>query len=404
MNAHHAIKPVILISLAVVMLVGCTLIGGATPPPIEAPLPTAAPTQVLSIPTFPPLPTPTIGAPEPTATLVVSQPNIPGEGDLESKGFVDSGDSKLRVIGKLPMLVTLKNIATPPTAPSGWEFLGPVFDVTAQDKTRRQPLQKLAGLVTLRFQAPRGRPLTIMVNDGKSWEIVESEFDGDGNITAAVDHFTNYGVGAPQQSKVTPPATSGTPRVTVTITRTQSAATTRTPQVTVAVATSTVSASAAETALSTAAKTLKGKTVKITSAAGYTGSASVALPSSLQKTLSSVSGSGTVYYGLYNGVNEAVTAEAKGGSSTGAMTLLVEPKTSMPTTAADAKTKLQSYFPGVTVTLTQAQPTSTGTTGYVFYGTSGNTAYSLGYVSYNGIAMAYAMSGSGTYQSLVPKN
>jgi hypothetical protein len=239
-----------------------------------------------------------------------------------------------------------------------------------------------------------------MVNDGKSWEIVESEFDSDGNITAAVDHFTNYGVGAPQQSKVTPPATAGTPRVTVT--RTQSAATTRTPQVTAV--TATVSASAAESALSNAAKVLKGKTVKITSAAGYSGSASVALPSSLQKTLSSVSGSGTAYYGLYNGVNEAITAQASGGGASGAMTLLIEPKTSMPATAADAKTKLQSYFPGVTVTLTQAQPTSTGTTGYVFYGTSGNTAYSLGYVSYNGVAMAYAMSGSGTYQSLVPKN
>ncbi|MBI5715728.1 MAG: hypothetical protein HZC38_20205, partial [Chloroflexi bacterium] len=140
------------------------------------------------------------------------------------------------MIGKLPMLVTLKSIASPPTAPNGWEFLGTVFDVTAQDKTRK-PLQKLLGIVTLRFQAPRGRPVTIMVNDGKSWEIVESEFDGDGNITAAVDHFTNYGVGAPQQSKVTPPATAGTPRVTVTITRTQSAATTRTPQVTAVTAT-----------------------------------------------------------------------------------------------------------------------------------------------------------------------
>lgn len=400
MNAHHAIKPVIFISLAVVMLVSCTQIGGTAPLPVETPPPaTLAPTQALSILTFPPLPTPTVSTPEPTATLVV-QTNI-GEGDLELKGFVDSFDGKLRVSGKLPMLVSLKNIATPPAAPSGWEFLGPVFDVTAQDKTRK-PLQKLLGIVTLRFQAPRGRPVTVMVNDGKSWEIVESEFDSDGNITASVDHFTNYGVGAPQQSKVTPPAASATPRVTVTITRTQSAATTRTPQVTAV--TATVSASAAEAALSNAAKILKGKTVKITSAAGYTGSVSVALPSSLQKTLSSVSGSGTVYYGLYNGVNEAITAQASGGSSTGAMTLLIEPKTSMPTTAADAKTKLQSYFPGVTVTLTQAQPTSTGTTGYVFYGTSGNTAYSLGYVSYNGVAMAYAMSGSGTYQSLVPKN
>lgn len=402
MNTHHAIKPFTFITLAVIMMLSCAQLGGDEPLPTEAPpLPTAAPTRVITLPTLPPLITPTVAAPEPTATLVV-QANT-GEGDLESKGFIDSIDGKLRVIGKLPMLVTLKSIATPPAAPGGWEFMGPVFDVTAQDKTRK-PLQKLAGLVTLRFQTPRGRPVTIMVNNGKSWEIVESEFDSDGNITASVDHFTNYGVGAPQQSKVTPPATAATPRAT--LTRTQSAATTRTPQVTVAVATSTVSASAAETALSNAAKILKGKTVKITSAAGYTGSVSVALPASLQKTLSSVSGSGTVYYGLYNGVNEAVTAEAKtaSGTTSGVMTLLVEPKTSMPTTAADAKTKLQSYFPGVTVTLTQAQPSSTGTTGYVFYGTSGNTTYSLGYVSYNGVALAYAMSGSGTYQSLVPKN
>jgi hypothetical protein len=398
MTTHRAIKPFVIISLAIITLLSCAQIGGDTSLPTEAPLPpTAAPTQALSIPTFPPLLTPTDRPPEPTATLVV-QTNI-GEGDLELKGFVDSFDGKLRVSGKLPMLVSLKSITTPPAAPSGWEFLGPVYDVTAQDKTRK-PLQKLLGIVTLRFQAPRGRAVTIMVNDGKSWEIVESEFDSDGNITAAVDHFTNYGVGAPQQSKVTPPATAGTPRVTVT--RTQSAATTRTPQVTAV--TATVSASAAESALSNAAKVLKGKTVKITSAAGYSGSASVALPSSLQKTLSSVSGSGTAYYGLYNGVNEAITAQASGGGASGAMTLLIEPKTSMPATAADAKTKLQSYFPGVTVTLTQAQPTSTGTTGYVFYGTSGNTAYSLGYVSYNGVAMAYAMSGSGTYQSLVPKN
>jgi hypothetical protein len=403
MNTHHAIKPFVFISLAIITMLSCAQIGGDESLPTEAPpLPTAAPTRAAVLPTFPPLLTPTAAPPQPTATLVV--PANTGEGDLESKGFIDSLDGKLRVIGKLPMLVTLKNIASPPAAPGGWEFIGPVFDVTAQDKVRRQPLQKLAGLVTLRFQAPRGRPLTIIVNDGKSWEIVESEFDSEGYITASVDHFTNYGVGAPQQSKVTPPATAGTPRVTVTVNRTQSAATTRTPQVTVAVATSTVSAGAAETALSNAAKVLKGKTVKITSAAGYSGSVGVALPSSLQKTLSSVSGSGIVYYGLYNGVNEAITAQASGGSSSGAMTLLIEPKTSMPTTAADAKTKLQSYFPGVTVTLTQAQPTSTGTTGYVFYGTSGNTAYSLGYVSYNGVAMAYAMSGSGTYQSLVPKN
>ena len=59
-----------------------------------------------------------------------------------------------------------------------------------------------------------------------------------------------------------------------------------------------------------------------------------------------------------------------------------------------------STFGGVNISLAQVEATSSS---YVFYGSSGSTAYSLGYVSYEGVPLAYALAGSGSYQSLVPR-
>jgi hypothetical protein len=72
----------------------------------------------------------------------------------------------------------------------------------------------------------------------------------------------------------------------------------------------------------------------------------------------------------------------------------------MPANASDAQAQLKSLFPGITATLTQATSVSNG---YVFYAMSGGVAYSLGYVLYNNVPLAYAMIGTGTYTSLVPK-
>ncbi len=61
--------------------------------------------------------------------------NAPGsEGDLETKGFVESGDGRLRVIGKGQLLVSLRIMNNPPAAPVGWELVAPAFDITAQDR------------------------------------------------------------------------------------------------------------------------------------------------------------------------------------------------------------------------------------------------------------------------------
>ncbi len=316
-------------------------------------------------------------APAPS-TAAQGAPAASSEGDLETKGFVESADGRLRVIGKSQLFVSLKSMRDAPAAPAGWEFVAPAFDVTAQDRQRR-PIQKLAAALRLRFDVPTNRAATVMVYNGANWEIVPSEIDADGELIADVEHLTPYVAAAPKSSQAAPKIT---PRATV--------------------VTAPASSSDAQTALESAVATVKGKKSKVTGAAGYTGSLAVPLPNYLQSVVDTISVNGVAYYGLYNAVNEAITAQAKSGSgSQGALTLLVEPKTAMPANATDARNALASVFAGIPVsTMTQARADSTA---YVFYATSGNTAYGAGYVSYNGLVLAYGTMGSGAWQSLVPK-
>jgi hypothetical protein len=160
-----------------------------------------------------------------------------------------------------------------------------------------------------------------------------------------------------------------------------------------------VSQADAQKVLAAAAAALKGKSVKVSSAMGYTGSLSMPIPELLQDTLgAAISANGTGYYGLYGGINQVIVVQAAGGSADGALTLLVEPKTTLPANADDAEAQLTRLFPGVGTDLAQAEA---ATNGYTFYRISGNTAYSAGYIQYESLVLAYAMSGSGSYQALV---
>lgn len=351
--------------------------------------------------------------------------------DLAARGFVDSADGSLRVSGKGGLLLSLARQVNPPPAPAGWELVGPVFDITAQDSQRR-PVQQLASRLILRFNTTGGRPLTVLVHDGRGWQVVESELDDDGLLTAGVDHLTPYTVGAPKGSgpgrqpstssraaspaakaapaatRSAPAATRGAPSATRTApTGTRAVPTRGTPAPQVTTAVTPVSSADAQTALAKAIQPLKGKAVRVTQAAGFTGNLYVALPPALADSLgAALSAGGTGYYGLYNAVNEAVTVQAagSGGTASGAFTALVEPRTIMPASADDAQAQLRALFPGVTVPLTQVPATWTGTTAaYVFYGVSGTTAYSVGFVSYEGLPLAYAAVGSGSYAVFVPR-
>jgi hypothetical protein len=117
-------------------------------------------------------------------------------------------------------------------------------------------------------------------------------------------------------------------------------------------------------------------------------------PNYLQSFVDTVSVNGVAYYGLYNALNKVIPAQAKSASrNQSALTLLVEPKTAMPANATDARTVLASAFAGIPIASPmQARADSTA---YVFCGTSGNMVYGAGYISYNGLALAYEMVGSG---------
>ena len=135
-------------------------------------------------------------------------------------------------------------------------------------------------------------------------------------------------------------------------------------------------------------------------AIAYQGSSQVAVPTALTPALNAaISGGGTAYYGIYHALNEAVTVQATGGGA-GSLTLLIEPKTAMPTSSTDAQNQIRSFFPGVGVSLAEV---SASATGYVLAGTDGATSYTLGFVSYDGIPLAYVLSGSGTFQRVVPR-
>ncbi|MBI5034020.1 MAG: hypothetical protein HZB51_26155 [Chloroflexi bacterium] len=322
-------------------------------------------------------------------TLVACQNSSPAassEGDLEAKGIIASADGRMTVSGKSPLLVSLKNMSNPAAAPTGWEFVAPVFDVTAQDRQQR-PMQKLAAAVRLRFDAPLNRAATVMVYGDKGWEIVPSEVDAEGKLTAEVDHFTPYTVASPAQANPARAGATIVPKIT--------------PSPKATVVKSPASTSDATAALESAVTAIKNKKIKVTSAAGYTGSLYVPLPDQLSSIVSAISVNGSAYYGLYNAVNEAITAQAKGNTSSGSFTLLVEPKTTLPASASDARTALATAFPNIPVSTLSQSRVDTST--YIFYGTSGNTAYGAGYVVYNGVTLAYAAVGTGTYQPLVPK-
>ncbi len=179
-----------------------------------------------------------------------------------------------------------------------------------------------------------------------------------------------------------------------------------TPQVTSVV--TPTSLADAQAALSKAIQPIKGKTVRVSQAAGFTGAVYVMVPPALQSSLgAALSAGGDGYIGIYNTVNQAVTIRGAGsnGNASGALTLLAEPRAGMPANASDAQAQLRTLFPGISAPLTQVQASwATSATTYAFYGVSGNTAYAVGFVIYNGVSLAYATVGSGSYKAFVPKS
>ncbi len=316
-----------------------------------------------------------------------------------------SADGLASVSGRAGLSFSFTELRDAPGPPAGWQFMGPVYDITALDHDGRE----VTGLdtdYTLSFTVGDLFPATVLVFEEGQWVIVPSEFDSHGVLMADINHLTPYAAARPTSSTQlngsssgaapSPPASNGgLPTAAARTPRSDGA--TRPPSIPVAIPTlpadvsipsftvaatvgvGEVTTEQAKAALEAAIKAIKQKAAIVTGAAGYTGTVSVAIPPALQETLgSALAGGGTGYYGLYNGVNEAAYVEAAGGSASGALTLLVEPKTSMPADVEAARADLQTLFPGIPSGLTEVTAT---TDAFVFYMTSGAAAYAFGYVT-----------------------
>ena len=326
--------------------------------------------------------------PAATAAAVTNAASASAEPGVVTGRFDDgaslrSADGKLEVkpSRKMPLELTLRLLDRAPAAPKGWELVSPVFEITAKDQNRA--VTKLTAPVDLTFTIGKGSG-SILYYDGHAWQLVDSELNRDGVVTATVDHFTPYAVARPSGSggSALPSASPAPP----------SSSPSRTPSST---AVATIDPAKAQQALDAAVEKLKGKKVKVTGAGGYTASAGIELPAALQKALTSVTASADVYYGLYNGINEAITAKAGGSSANGEFTMLVEPKTSFPANTTEAQAMLTEAFPGAAVV--RYTPVTQGPASYSYYGSNSTTAYAMGVVTSNGVTIAYVSTGTADY-------
>ncbi len=381
-----------MLSLSAVLLAAC---GGGDSEPDAAERPAAAPQQTVT-------PTP--------------EPGL-ARGPVGNGGTLRSSDGKLelRSGGRTGLDVSVKEMAANALdAPKGWKFVTPVYDITARDGERA--VTRLNDAIEISFRVSGSA--TVMYHTGKEWVIVESEADGKGTVTAKTDHLTPYAAARPTGSenpvarlKATATASPAAVRPSVTAppapSRTPDAAGTgtaapgsTTPNASSAAPTATATPSAVPTnpedALRQAVQKFKNKQVKITSAQQYNGTGTVPLPPTVETAIASVAAQSEVFYGIYNGVNEAITAGATlGGSAAGTFSLLVEPKTTFPASTTDAQAQLAEFFPGA-IGPRYSTSVANATT-YTYYAVSGATMYVMGYVQYQGLPIAYLVVGTGAY-------
>lgn len=344
-------------------------------------------------------PAPTAASATPTATpdpLLVSG-RVGGGGALRSQ----DGRLEVRSSGRTILDVEVRAM-TGPAAPTGWTLLSPVYEITARDNGR--PVTKLAQPFDLAFRVPEGAATVLVLSDGR-WEVVESQRTADGTLVATVDHLTPYAVARPSVTNATTPvpteaaATTPTPRATATrpASKTPTIPPTVTPATTPAVAQT--AAEAAKAAVEAAIAQYKNRKLVVTGASGYQGSGVVALPDVLDAEIEqAVTITGQLSYGLYSGVNEALSVTATATGTGGSFTLLIEPKTTFPANTSDAQTQLADYFPGATNIV--YMPVAATSTAYIYTAFANASTYVMGFVLYEGVPIAFLSTGSGDYYDI----
>ena len=339
--------------------------------------------------------------PEPsTAAEATATPtNEPGvaSGPVASGQLLRSSDGRLEVsgTGRGVLDVSIREAKSPPRAPLGWQLVSPVYDITAREPGRTALVTQLKEPFELRFTSAE-RLATVMYYDGDSWEMVRSDVAG-GVVETQVDHLTPYAIARPSNAAPASATPSATRAATTATTQpatsppagsTTAPAATRTPI-------PTVSPETAKSALEAAVSKYKGKATKVLGASGYSGGGSMSVPAQVSLALAEADAYGEMYYGLYNGVNEAFTVTAATGAGAGSFTLLVEPKAEFPATSTRAQELLAGYFPGAAgLPYTAIQ---TGPAAYTYQASNGSAFFVLGFTQEDGVPLAFLSTGSGVF-------
>lgn len=349
-------------------------------------------TETASQPTNPP-------ATAPTATVFGAGV---ARGTLGGGQAVKSLDGKLEVSAKTPLELEIK--ASDARLPSGWKFLTPVYVLTATQAGK--PVITPTSPLELSFNVSPG-PGTVMAYVGVDWIILDTENELKGTLKAQSAMVSAFVVARPAVGTVTrisatATATSSVPTVvkappTAVASNTVGAAT---PEPSVSpspTAKASVTAGSAASALLTSVARFKGKSPTIAEPTKYVGSGLVPLPPNIETAMATLAARGELHYGLYHGVNEVVTAGATLGAS-GTFALLVEPRTAFPGNTTEAQAELVSIFPGATGL--KYAPSVSNANAYTFYANSGPSIFVLGFITYQGLPIAFMATGSGAYYGL----
>lgn len=334
-------------------------------------------------------------------------------GKVMAGGTLRSADGRLDVTvpGDQAIMLTIVEQRDAPPPPPGWRFLIPVYEIKAEDAGGS--LSVLPAPFGLRFfAAAPGVLATIIVYDGSRWQLVASERDPTGNLTATIDHLTPYTVAAPIDPRATPTPvptiTKPTPRLQPTLTPTpgdnENSILVNTPTPTPRPPTPTptpiprpgtptvipaISSGQARIAAERELEKYKGRKVAV-AAAPFDGRLMFPAGPAIEDLFRTPNAA----WGTYGGLSEILTTVVNARDVAGTLTLLVEPQTGLPADDEAAAAALDVLFPGAPGTW---KPVLSASDGYAYSANLASGAVALrGYAEVEGgLVFAYLLTGTG---------
>lgn len=339
---------------------------------------------------------------EPTAAPLPTESPLSLSGEISAGGAMTSPDGRLVVLtqSETPVSIRLTEVRTGPALPAGWHPLTPMYDLKVHDQD--STAATLAMPLTLRLSVPAGGLSGGLLHDGTTWRQLIGDRDALSTLTVTTDRGGIVTAAQPLNPNLTPtpvPVITIAPRATPTtpgdsgpvVATTPTPSPTPTPTRTGGGPSLTLQASFARSALDPLFDRFFSRRTNTLGLLPLDGPSFLDVPPSLLGVLTARGQ--TVFAAPYAGVNEVfVTAMTdRGGAS---VALVVEPVLQWPADAAAAEASLRATFHGMTAPFA-ARPSASS--GFAFAASQDGSTYLFGFIRQSGLALAYALVGSGGF-------